>query len=66
MPTFKFSEFRIYLSLMEICAVFLENCVEILAGLDSIDAKKEAAGKGKLRAAVMKCRSSPGLSADGM
>lgn len=46
MPTFKFSEFRIYLSLMEILfVVFLENCAEILAGLDCMDAKEETEGK---------------------
>lgn len=46
MPTFKFSEFRIYLSLMEILfVVFLENGAEILAGLDCMDAKKETEGK---------------------
>lgn len=40
MPPIKFSEFRIYLSLVEIFVVFLFNCVGILALLDSMDAKK--------------------------
>lgn len=49
-PTFRFREFRIYLSLMEVLVVFLENCVQTLAGLDSVDAerrlKEEEGGDG--------------------
>lgn len=40
MPTFRFREFRIYLSLMEVWVGSLENCVETLAGLDSVDAER--------------------------
>lgn len=39
-PTFRIREFRIYPSLMEVLVVSLENCVEILAGLDSVDAER--------------------------